>query len=194
MVDTPIPEDIAETDDRVRFRASDVRRMVDAGILDDEGRCEVIEGEIIAVTPPNAPHMDVKRWLQRTLCRQLDDTYWVDSEPGFYLEPDGDYTLPDIIVYPSGIKSDEVRGPDALLVIEVADRSLKKDRGRKARLYARHGVREYWVVDARKRMTYRYAAPVEGRYPPETKHGAEETLVPVLLPQVSLRLQDIEAL
>jgi Uma2 family endonuclease len=196
MADTIVhegPSEAADADDRVRFTASDVRRMLDAGILDDERRYEVIEGEIIEMMAPNPPHMKVKRWLLDRLYRQLDRSYWIDSEPSFFLEPDGDYTLPDIIVYPRKLEAHLVRGPDALLVIEVAHTSLKKDRGRKARLYARHGVRDYWVVNAQTLVTYRYADPVDGRYPPESEHAQDETLVPALLPQVSLRMRDVEA-
>ncbi len=90
------------------------------------------------------------------------------------------------------MEAHEVRGADALLVIEVSDTTLKKDRGRKARLYARHGVRDYWVVNAQSLVTTRFADPADGRYPPETEHGPEETLVPALLPHVTLRMRDIE--
>jgi Uma2 family endonuclease len=189
MADTLLPD---ADDDRVRFVASDVRRMLEAGILDDERRYEVIDGEILEMMAHNPPHMRVKRWILDQLYRQLDDSVWIDSEPSFFLEPDGDYTLPDIIVYPRRLEAHLVRGADALLVIEVADKSLKKDRGKKARLYARHGVREYWVVNAQTLVTYRYADPADGRYPPEREHAPEQTLVATLLPLVSLRLRDVE--
>lgn len=192
MADTLAPAAPQDTEGRVHFTASDVSRMLDAGILDDERRYEVIDGEIIEMMAHDPPHMRVKRWLLRELYRQIDNSFWIDSEPSFYLEPDGDYTLPDIIVYPGKMEPHLVRGPDALLVIEVSDKSLKKDRGRKARLYARHGVRDYWVVNAQTLVTHRYGAPTGGRYASETEHAAEETLVPALLTQVSLRLRDVE--
>jgi Uma2 family endonuclease len=191
MTDTLARPDADPAEDRLRFTASDVRRMLEAGILDDERRYEVIDGEIIEMMTPNPPHMRVKRWLLQRLYRQLDDTYWIDSEPSFYLEPDGDYVVPDIIVYPSGIEAHLLRGADALMVIEVADKSLKKDRGRKARLYARHGVRDYWVVNAVTLVTHRYGAPEGGRYTSETEHAPAETLAPLLLPGVTLRIGDV---
>ena len=192
MADTLAPAAPQDSEDRVHFTASDVNRMLEAGILDDERRYEVIDGEIVEMMTHNPPHIRVKRWLLDQLFHQLGRNYWVDSEPSFYVEPEGDYTLPDIIVYPRNLEGHLVRGADALLVIEVADKSLKKDRGRKARLYARHGVRDYWVVNAQTLVTHRYGAPAGGRYGSETEHATEETLVPALLPQVSLRLQDVE--
>ncbi|HCK84518.1 MAG TPA: hypothetical protein DHW63_08375 [Hyphomonadaceae bacterium] len=192
MTDTLARPGQEEADQRVRFTASDVSRMLDAGILDDERRYEVIDGEVVESEAPSPPHMRAKRWLLRAIFCQLGDAYWIDSRPSFYLEPDGDCTLPDIIVYPREFEGHLVRGPDALLVIEVADKSLKKDRGRKARIYARHGVRDYWVVNAQTLVTHRYGAPAGGRYGSESEHAAEETLASALLPKVSLRLRDVE--
>ena len=58
------------------------------------------------------------------------------------------YTEPDVLVWPSTLDVPDVRGPECYLVVEVADTSLHKDRAFKRRLYARFGVREYWVIDA----------------------------------------------
>lgn len=192
MTDTLFQANPQDSEDRVRFTASDVNRMLEAGILDDERRYELIDGEIIEMMAPNPPHMRVKRWLLDQLYHQLGRSYWIDSEPSFFLEPDGDYTVPDVIVYPRALAAEAVRGGDALLVIEVAHSSLKKDRGRKARLYARHGVRDYWVVNAQTLVTHRYGEPANGRYAAETEHAPDETLIPLLLPQASLRLRDVE--
>lgn len=193
MTDTLTQSDPPESEDRVHFTAADVRRMLEAGILDDERRYEVIDGEIVEMMTHNPPHMRVKRWLLDQLYRRLDNSCWIDSEPSFYLEPDGDCAVPDIIVYPRALEAHLIRGADALLVIEVADKSLKKDRGKKARLYARHGVRDYWVVNALTLVTHRYSDPVEGRYRAETEHAPDETLTPTLLAGVTLRMRDVES-
>lgn len=191
MTDASFRDDLVDPDGRVRFTASHVRRMLEAGILDDERRFEVIDGEIIEMQAHNPPHLRVKRWLLDQLFHQLGQTYWIDSEPSLYLEPDGDFTLPDIVVYPRSLEGHLVRGHDTLLVIEVADKTLKKDRGRKARLYASFGVREYWVVNAVTLATHRYTAPANGCYASETEHTPEEALAPMLLAGVRLRLRDV---
>jgi Uma2 family endonuclease len=59
--------------------------------------------------------------------------------------------VPDLAVYPRGIKLEEVKGSDIWLAIEVAATSLAYDGGLKARLYARYGVNELWVIDAERR-------------------------------------------
>jgi Uma2 family endonuclease len=191
MAETLAPAPGSDAEPRLRYRASDVRTMIAAGVLDDEQRYEVLDGEIVPMMVHNPPHINVKRWLLKRLTLDLGETYWVDSETTFYLEDDGEFTLPDILVYPQPMKGHEVRGPDALLLIEVADKSLKKDRTRKARLYARFGVRDYWVVDAAKLITHIYREPQAGTYQSEVTLQTNESLTPLHLPQVHLKLADI---
>ncbi len=182
----------AGSEPKLRFRASDVRAMVEAGVLDPIGRYEVLEGEIVPMQAHNPPHMRVKRWLLDRLYRQLDETFWIDSEPSFYLEPDGDFTVTDIIVYPRAVEAHLLRGPDALLVVEVTDRSLVRDTERKGRVYARHGVREYWVVEARMRRTHVFTGPSEGGFGAVRLVEPTDALAPGLLPGMTLRLDDVE--
>ena len=192
MAETLSLDPADDVDARLKFTLSDVQAMLAAGVLDDEQRYEVLDGEIVPMMAPNPPHMRVKRWLVDRLFRQLDETYWIDSEPTFHLEYDGDFTIPDIIVYPRPCRPEDVRGPDALLVIEVAHSSLRKDRGRKARIYARFGVRDYWVIDAAKRRAWIHRTPEGDGYGEVSEHEPEEALTPLLLPPLTLRLAEVE--
>lgn len=192
MAETLAPNPAADLDARLRFTLSDVQAMLAAGVLDDDQRYEVLDGEIVPMMAPNPPHMRVKRWLARELTLQLGREFWIDSEPAFLLEIDGDFAIPDILVYPQAFRPEDVRGPDVLLLIEVAHSSLKKDSGRKARLYARFGVRDYWVVDAAKRLTFVHRNPADGCYNEVTEHGPEAALAPLLLPGLSLRMAEVE--
>lgn len=192
MAETLSLDPTQDVDARLRFTLSDVQAMLAAGVLDEAQRYEVLDGEIVPMMAPNPPHMRAKRWLARELTLRLERNYWVCSEPTFHLELDGDFTIPDIIVYPRAFRPEDVRGPDALLVIEVAHSSLKKDRGRKARLYARFGVRDYWVVDAARRLTWVHRDPADGRYGEVQELGPEAALAPLLLPCLSLRMAEVE--
>ena len=192
MVMAPDPQtDRDELGPAVRFAASDVRRMLLAGILDSERRYEVLDGEIVQMLAHNPAHLRVKRYLLATAFAQLGDRYWVDSEPTLYLDEDGDYTLPDIVVYPKSFDAHQVRGRDVLLLIEVADSTFKKDRQRKAELYARHGVRDYWVVNAATLETFQFRGPGPRGYASETLLRPDATLTALLLPELSLRVGDV---
>jgi Uma2 family endonuclease len=123
--------------------------MGEVGILDPDARVELIDGEIIDMAPPGNPHAGTVDQLALILGPavagrvhvrvqnplQLDD----HSEP----QPDISLLKPRADFY----KSRRPRPSDALLVVEVADTSLRFDRNRKVPLYARHEIREVWLVD-----------------------------------------------
>jgi Uma2 family endonuclease len=84
------------------------------------------------------------------------------------------------------------RHPDsALLVIEVASSSLRDDLERKARLYARAQVEEYWVIDVAAGSVTVHLGRAEGRWTSVAAFGRESVLAPRLLPQVQVTLADL---
>ena len=85
----------------------------------------------------------------------------------------------------------DVRGPTALLVIEVADSSLEYDVATKAPIYARQGVRDYWVVDARTLATKVHRDPSPTGYASVRKVAPEKRLMPLLAPALTVRLRDL---
>lgn len=144
--------------------ADDVRRMVEAGILDEDERVELVEGVLIEMAAKGFAHDRIKSLLATLLARATSPDILIAVESTLQVSP---MTLlePDILVYPkrAAVPSPErfatVAGADVLLAIEVASSSLAYDRGRKARLYARHGVPEYWVVDVDERRAFVHAGP-----------------------------------
>jgi Uma2 family endonuclease len=140
--------------------------MAEVGILPDDARVELIDGEIIDMAPPGDPHAGTVDQLALILGPavagrahvrvqnplQLDD----HSEP----QPDISLLKPRADFY----KSRRPRPSDALLVVEVADTSLRFDRNRKVPLYARHGIPEVWLVDLRAKRLIRYRHPQQGAY------------------------------
>ncbi len=153
----PAPVD-ADGLTRRRFSVAEVEAMQRAGLLEDE-RFELIDGEIVSVQAKNFPHERVKLALMETLVAALPRPWRVGVETTLYLDDD---TLvdPDISILPRALDTDKARGPDIALVIEVAASTLAKDRGPKARLYARCGVSEYWVIDVEGARTIRHRGPV----------------------------------
>jgi Uma2 family endonuclease len=77
---------------------------------------------------------------------------------------------------------------EAHLIIEVAASSLAYDKDLKARLYARHGVREFWVIDANSRSTWVHTGPSGDGWTSIAKCGPEDSLTTAALPGFSLRL------
>ena len=98
------------------------------------------------------------------------------------------FVEPDLVIYPRGIKLEDVKGSDILLAIEVAVTSLAYDRGLKARLYARHGVNELWVIDAERRRTFVYSGPGSAGWRTTAERGRDEALTLAALPGFSAEL------
>jgi Uma2 family endonuclease len=182
-----------EDDARLGFTVEDVRAMIKAGILEGDARFELLEGEIVPMQAHNPPHMRLKRWLYQELAIGLHETHWIDSEPTFYLAGFTravSFTAPDIIVYAKRFSPEAVRGADCDLLIEVSDTTQKKDRGRKAKLYATHGVRDYWVADVRAEVTFVHRDPGAEGYPEPVAVPFAEPVTPLLFPHLALRMTD----
>lgn len=98
---------------------------------------------------------------------------------------------PDFFLFPRNIKASAARGPDLLLLIEIADSSAKKDLDIKGPKYREHGVREYWVVDLVARVTHVHR--LDGAWPEMPPVPFDVLLAPILLAGIRLRIADFES-
>jgi Uma2 family endonuclease len=104
-----------------------------------------------------------------------------------YLSKDT-FVEPDLVIYPKGIKLEEVQGTDIVLAIEVALTSLAFDRGLKAQIYAHYGVRELWVIDAKQRRAHLHTGPKAGAWEDVVERGPQEVLTCAAVPGFSATL------
>ncbi len=176
----------------VRFTVDDVFKMVEAGILRPDEKIELIHGEILRVSPKHHRHEVVKRELARTLARALPNDVALGVEQTLYLD-DALFVEPDILLHPRSASTEDVRGPDIILALEVADTTLSYDLTVKAPLYAQHDIAELWVVDATRLCIHVHREPVNGAYTAVTTHAGDETLVVPGFPDILIRLAHIVA-
>src|SRR5580698_5327910 len=118
----------AEGFDRRSFTVKEVLRMQEAGIISDDENFELIEGEIVPMQAKTHVHELIKSALGISLGRALPETLWLGFESTMYLAKNT-FVEPDLVIYPRGIKLEQVKGTDITLAIEVALNSLKYDRG-----------------------------------------------------------------
>lgn len=175
---------------RWRWTTAEIERMVRLGVFRDSDRFELIGGEIVPMASKGRRHEAVTDTLHELLTRRAPAGLWVSSERQFNLD-DETFTDPDLVVRPSGVITYDLRAPAALLVIEVADTSLAYDLGAKASLYARFGVREYWVVDAWELETTVHRDPGAEGYASVSKHARDTVLTPQLAPALAIRLAEL---
>jgi Uma2 family endonuclease len=105
---------------------------------------------------------------------------------------------PDLAVFPRSAFEGGVSGfaslqpGDARLIIEVAASSLSYDRGLKARIYARHRVQEFWVIDANERITWVHTGPSGDTWSSIEQRSPNDTLTTPALPGFAIRLGEID--
>jgi Uma2 family endonuclease len=170
---------------------SEIERLAVGGYFRDDDRFELVGGEIVPMSPKGRRHELIRGALAYRFTRAAPESVFVISEPQFNLAEDT-YTVPDVLIHPAAIKTPDVRGKDALLVVEVAETSLPYDRGMKARLYAFHGVREYWVVNAATLVTAVYTRPSATGYGDTKEIGPGSSLSPILVPALTISLATID--
>ena len=118
------------------------------------------------------------------------DHVMVVGEAQFNLNEDS-FVNQDILIHPMAIHTDKLRGPEALLVVEVAESSLSYDRKTKAPLCAAQGVPEYWIINAVTLETTIHRQP-EGRiYLIEDEFPGEQTLAPSLIAELAISLKTL---
>ncbi len=176
---------------RRRFTVAEVEAMVAAGVMEEDERVELIGGELVPMSPKGNQHEVVKIALLRRWYQRAPSEYDLAPETTFRLSEDT-YLEPDAVVYESALEPRDLTGPIVLLVVEIADSSRRYDMGRKARLYARFGVRELWVIDAVKLTTRVFRQPAADGYGEVRDFTAAERIVPLFAPEdFALRLDEL---
>ena len=131
------------------FDVDDYHRMAQAGILSEADRVELIDGEIVAMTPIGPRHNAAVNRATSVLVPVVGNRAIVQVQGSIrldrFLEPEPDIVL--LRPQPDFYASQLPGASDIYLIIEFADSSLGYDRDVKARIYAQAGVREYWLVD-----------------------------------------------
>ncbi|HEY7549709.1 MAG TPA: Uma2 family endonuclease [Hyphomicrobiaceae bacterium] len=183
---------VADGVPRMRWTLAEFERLIEVGILTEEDRVELIQGELVPMAPKANRHELVRDEIMNWMIRRLPDTLRLSSEIG-WRPPDADtYVEPDLLICPRSFKGVTVRPTEVLLAIEVAHSSLKFDSTTKATLYAALGVRDYWVVDAQTLLTRVHRRPSAGGYASVVDVPPSERLVPLLVPPLNITLGDLD--
>jgi Uma2 family endonuclease len=177
---------------RRRFTVAEVEAMVTAGVMEEDERVELIGGELVPMSPKGFEHEVLKTALLDRWYRLPDREADLVAATTFRLSEDT-YLEPDVVIYP---RTTGIRGLSAinvLLVVEIADSSLRYDIGRKAALYASFGIRELWVIDAVRLTTRVFLEPAADGYRNASDFGPADRLTPLIAPQAfALRLDELE--
>jgi Uma2 family endonuclease len=156
----------------------------------------LIEGDLVVMAATPVAHDGIKNALAMALAKSVPDGVFVAIACTLQLAKDI-LVEPDIAVISRTVYAAErktfarPRPEDVPLLIEIAASSLTYDRGVKARLYARHGIREFWVIDADKRVTFVHTGPSGETWSSIVERGPQDALTTPAVPGFSIRLADI---
>lgn len=154
--------------------------LIDAKILADDDRVELIEGVLVAMASKGPDHDAAVEWLNQEFVIGLARRASVRVQSAMTFPDLGSEPEPDLVVI--ALDAPRPRHPSAaLLVIEIAVSSLKYDRDVKAPLYARAGVPEYWLVDLVGEAVERYTQPGADGYASVERFSGGATLTPLAL-------------
>src|SRR6185369_14786043 len=170
------------------LRRVEYDQLVRLGAFEDE-RIELLDGELVTMSPIGPPHGSAVQKLTRLLVLAFEGRAGVRCQSSFAAseisEPEPDFT-----VVPSG-EYDLDHPSEAYLVIEVAESSLAKDRGKKLRLYASCAVAEYWVVNLPERCIEVYTEPSPAAYSRVERYERGQSIRLVAFPDIAFAVPDI---
>jgi Uma2 family endonuclease len=179
---------------RRAFSVAELVRMTEVGVLAEDDRIELIGGELVPMSPKGNRHEAIKVALAEHWGRRAPDDCVVAQETGLYLD-EHTYLEPDFVVFARSVGIKDLKGPDVLLVVEVADSSLDYDLKRKPAIFARFGVHELWVIDAARRVVHVHTGRQDGGYGSVVVKPSGDRLVPSAAPAaLALALDDLPAL
>jgi Uma2 family endonuclease len=184
----PATTQAAEGLPRRRWSVAEIRAMMAEGIILEDERFELIGGEVVPMSPKGNRHELVKKALQQHWVPLVVGTP-VDllTETTLYIGDD-EFFEPDFLFWPRSIALKDVTAASALLIVEVADSSLRYDLGTKASIYARLGLPELWVINANTLVTRVHRKPAPGGYAETPEVAPSEILEPALAPHLAVRL------
>jgi Uma2 family endonuclease len=177
---------------RHRLSVEDFHHMGEAGLFAPEARVELIEGEIIDMTPIGSAHASRVMRLADLLTTQLHAKAVVAVQSPVRLD-DRSEPQPDLALlrYREDFYAAAHPGPaDILLLIEVADTTARFDREVKIPLYARHGIPEVWLLDLEADAMRVYREPQSGAYR-EVSTQCNAALSPGAFPELAVDLETL---
>ena len=176
-----------------RFSIEEFNKLGEAGIFDEDDRVELLDGEIIVMSPIGSQHAGISMRLHWTLQRRLGDRVLVNGQNPAVLD-DFSEPLPDITLLKP--KSDfytsaHPRPEDIFLLIEVSDSTLRYDRGRKLRKYAERKLTEVWVVHVKQGVIEQFREPIAGEYSLSETLERSQKISLAAFPEIEFLVEDL---
>ena len=176
-----------------RFTVKEYYRMAETGVLPRDARVELLNGEIVDMSPIGPSHAGMVNRLNRMFAKHARDRWMVSMQNPLRLD-DQSEPEPDFMLLKPSADDYSGRHPqpeDVFLLVEVADASLEYDREEKLPAYGRAGISEVWIVNLRDRAIEVFREPHYAGYAAKTtlRQGDRATLT--AFPDVALDIAEL---
>jgi Uma2 family endonuclease len=175
------------------YTADEYFGLAEAGVLDEDGHVELLEGVLVAGEPQNPPHASAVSRVQRALDRAVGARAIVRVQSD-YVAGRRSVPEPDVAVVPPDPDWYATAHPSrAYVIVEIADSSLTQDRLTKSAVYAGNGVPQYMLVNLREDCVENHVAPSvrQRRYRTRTVLRRGERVGLVAFPAVTVDVADL---
>lgn len=181
----------AEGLDRRGFTLAEVEKMIEVGILDADEKFELIDGEIVPMSPQAMPQMMMRTRIGNWLTRAAPEGLEVVQDATLVLAHKT-FLEPDILVFRPDRRRRYPKPDQAQLVVEIADSSRARDLHTKAPRYGAAGVPELWVVELNERVTYVFRGPGGEAWKNAAQVSFDDPLEALFLPGAQVRVAEFE--
>ncbi|WP_341732983.1 Uma2 family endonuclease [Microcoleus sp. EPA2] len=176
-----------------KWTVEEYHKLGEIGFFNPEERVELIAGNIIQMSAKGTAHTSATRRTASVLRNLLGDRAAVYTQDPIALddnsEPEPDITL--VIIDPLDYATHHPTPSEVYLIIEVADSSLTYDRQVKAKIYARSGIADYWVLNVNDRQLHVFREPAENGYQSELILGENGSISPLHFPAVNIAIPEM---
>ena len=180
---------------RRRFTVAEYYAMADVGILEENDRIELLDGDLIVMPPIGDWHAASVNRFTNSLPPQMQGRAIVSVQNPTRLNDESE-PQPDIMLlrWRDDFYGGGHPGPaDVLLLVEIADTSVDYDRTAKLSAYARAGIPEVWIATRQDIRIEAYTEPTEGEYSNVRYAGPGESIAPQAFPDVILEVDSLIA-
>jgi len=174
-----------------RWTRAEYDRLAAARYFNPEARLQLIQGEIVEMSPQGAAHATAIRRMTKVLETAFREGRDIRVQLPIALSDDSE-PEPDVAVVVGALEDYETQHPStAVLIGEVADSTLRFDQTRKSVMYAAAGIPEYWVLNLVDRTLEVYREPHAAGYATALRLGPGDLVSPLAAPGAQLRVADL---
>ncbi|MEG3895912.1 MULTISPECIES: Uma2 family endonuclease [unclassified Microcoleus] len=174
------------------WTVAEYHRMIEAGILNEGDKIELLDGRIVEMSAQTPPHAGTTQRSDRYLQHLLRDLAAIRVQLPITLatsEPEPDIAV--VRIDPGDYRDHHPNPSEILLLIEVSYSTLQIDRREKAPIYARANIAEYWILDVVGREAYIYRNPAPAGYQSEIVVADNAAIIMLAFPEIEISFSEL---